>query len=563
MPSSMRISVNNQEIEVSGQRPLIEELRERDIEIPSMCYAEGYEHHPSCMVCMVKDVRTGQMVPSCSTMPYEGMQIETDSDEVHRLRRMSLELLLSDHQIRCGVCEGKEKCRLRDLALQMKAKWTRYGRISPSVQDEQIHVNGGLYYEPAKCIRCGLCVYNTQDGFTFERRGFDMRVVIAEESKKHVSEQIAKLCPTGALFLKLMLPLMLLLTACRPSVEGGADSGILPDSPQLLWEYRHDVRTVAAPVFYDDKVFICDKHGQMKGLDADSGEEKFSLALGDDMEASFTIEDSTLYVGMIDGRIRSLSLADSTDNWTYETEGQIAAAPVLTTIDGQRRLFVGSYDNYMYTLSPQTGQLVHRVETGYYINGAATIWQGYALFGGCDAWLRIVSGATGQPTDSLLLDAYIPASPVIYGNQAYVADYAGNVYELTLSDGKISDHRKLLTAAADGDGGMLSVPVVTRDAVIVLTPSLQLLCIDREDGHTLWQTPLMGDAGECSPVLAGDKVLVCTKNGYITIHDISNGNQLWVYEAGEQITSRPIVGQKRFWVLTARGTLLCFGEGKQ
>ena len=45
------------------------------------------------------------MVPSCSTMPYEGMQIETDSDEVKELRRLSLELLLSDHRADCeGPC---------------------------------------------------------------------------------------------------------------------------------------------------------------------------------------------------------------------------------------------------------------------------------------------------------------------------------------------------------------------------------------------------------------------------------------------------------------------------
>lgn len=195
----MRINVNNSEIEVSGQRPLIEELREAGIQVPSMCYAEGYEHQPSCMVCMVKDLKTGQMLPSCSTMPYEDMQIETDSDEVYDLRCMSLELLLSDHKIRCGVCEGKDKCKLRDLAMLMGAKWVRFGKISPSVSEEQIHVNGHLYFEPAKCIRCGLCVYNTQDGFTFERRGFDMRVVIPDANKSHVSEIVAKLCPTGAL----------------------------------------------------------------------------------------------------------------------------------------------------------------------------------------------------------------------------------------------------------------------------------------------------------------------------------------------------------------------------
>lgn len=683
MPLSMKISVNNNTIEVSGQRPLIEELREAGIKVPSMCYGPSpITHHPSCMVCMVKDVKTGQMQPSCSTFAYEGMQIETDSDEVRELRRLSLELLLSDHRADCeapctmvcqrgidvagvirlydmgkmdearkllrnescadckapcekacrrvtvdeGVkireilnevapdankhtpsvsapapelwkgtggevpynsrlgrftdrekqrmkelytqpsrclhcaCDGRADCQLRSLATKAGIKVSRYGVQSSLPVKEQIPVTGRLVYEPAKCIRCGLCVYNTQDGFTFERRGFDMRVVIPEESKKHVSEKIAELCPTGALVLKLLLPLMLLLTGCRSLPEGTSVNAELPEHPQLLWEHRHNVRTVASPQAYNGMILFCDKHGEMRGLDESTGEALLQLTLGSDMEASFTIVDSTLYLGMIDGRVRCLSLTDGSERWNYETEGQIAAAPVLTTIDNQRRLFVGSYDNYMYTLSPQTGRLVHRVETGYYINGAAAIWQKYAIFGGCDAWVRIVDGTTGESTDSLKLDAYIPASPVVAGNQVYIADYRGDVYELTLSEGRIANHRKLLAAADDADGGMLSVPVVTKDAVFLLTPDRRLVCLDRQDGQERWHVVLKGETGECSPVLADERLLACTKTGVVTIHDAATGRQLWEYETGEQIISQPVVGESRFYIQTARGTILCFGE---
>lgn len=364
---------------------------------------------------------------------------------------------------------------------------------------------------------------------------------------------------------------VVLLVGCRSLPEGALADAELPEHPQLLWEHRHNVRTVASPLAYDGMILFCDKHGQMKGLDENTGEERMSLALGSDMEASFTIEDSTLFVGMIDGRVRALSLTDGSERWSFATEGQIAAAPVLATVDNEQRLFVGSYDHYMYTLSPQTGRLIHSIETGYYINGAAVLWQNYALFGGCDAWVRIVDGVTGEPTDSLQLDAYIPASPVVetlwaddgtsgMGNQVYVADYQGDVYELTLSDGRIKNHRKLLSAADDDDGGMLSVPVVTQDAVYVLTPNRRLVCLNRKDGKERWHVLLKGDTGECSPVLVDDRLLVCTKTGVVTIHDVSTGQQLWEYETGEQIISQPVVGESRFYIQTARGTLLCFGE---
>lgn len=198
----MKIFVNDKELDVSGQRVLIEELREAGYDVPSLCYAPDARHEPSCMVCMVRNEYTNQMIPSCATYPTEGMRIDVDSDEVVALRRMGVELLLSDHRARCGECEGKATCKLRELTVQMKAKWTRFGPLSPVGQREQIHVNGNLYYEPARCIRCGLCVYNSQDGFTFQGRGFNMQVVIPEESKKNIDEKMADLCPTGALFVR-------------------------------------------------------------------------------------------------------------------------------------------------------------------------------------------------------------------------------------------------------------------------------------------------------------------------------------------------------------------------
>jgi len=97
----MNIFVNGKKLEVSGQRLLIEELREAGYDIPSLCYAADARHEPSCMVCMVRNEDTDQMLPSCAIYPSEGMRIDATSDEVTSLRRMSLELLLSDHRADC------------------------------------------------------------------------------------------------------------------------------------------------------------------------------------------------------------------------------------------------------------------------------------------------------------------------------------------------------------------------------------------------------------------------------------------------------------------------------
>jgi len=46
---------------------------------------------------MVKVRGTGRLVPACGTKAEEGMEIESETDEVRQVRRTALELLLSDH----------------------------------------------------------------------------------------------------------------------------------------------------------------------------------------------------------------------------------------------------------------------------------------------------------------------------------------------------------------------------------------------------------------------------------------------------------------------------------
>jgi NADH dehydrogenase/NADH:ubiquinone oxidoreductase subunit G len=66
-----------------------------------------------------------------------------------------------------------------------------------------------VVYEPAKCIKCGICVditaeYREELGLTFIGRGFDIEIGIPfsinlVEGLKKVAVQAAKACPTGAL----------------------------------------------------------------------------------------------------------------------------------------------------------------------------------------------------------------------------------------------------------------------------------------------------------------------------------------------------------------------------
>lgn len=97
----VKLKINNIEYEVADGLTIQEFAKTSGIYIPTLCHKEGMPHYSSCMVCMVKDNRTGSFVPSCSALALNGMDIDTESEEVVSLRKKAVEMLLSEHRAEC------------------------------------------------------------------------------------------------------------------------------------------------------------------------------------------------------------------------------------------------------------------------------------------------------------------------------------------------------------------------------------------------------------------------------------------------------------------------------
>ena len=346
------------------------------------------------------------------------------------------------------------------------------------------------------------------------------------------------------------------------SLSGYTDTR-LPKDPVLLWTYKSDARTSSSPVIDNGTAYWCDKRGHIRGVDI-TGVQVFDYDFKTAVEATPMIHDSILYIGRIDGMITAVSLLRNDTLWNCETMGQIVASPNITDFEDRQAVVFGSYDNFLYILDSRTGEVINSFESGYYINGAVALWKNCVIFGGCDAWLRVIDCKTGVATDSLLLDNYIPASPAVMGNFCYVGDYSGNIYECQLDKGKIVRHRKIMEMTDnDGDGDFVSVPAITSTNLFYLTHDRHLYSVSRKDGSVHWKYLLKGNTGESSPVVCRDKIIVCTKTGIVSILNTNSGALEWEFDTGEQIVASPAVIKDRFFILTAKGTLFCFGKNKK
>ncbi|MFC1462057.1 FAD-dependent oxidoreductase [Verrucomicrobiota bacterium] len=99
----LRIEIDGRETEVEPGATILDACRQLGIKIPTMCFLDGYEPYTSCMICVVRDVKTGKFVASCTARVADGMMMDTLGPEVQEARRAAIELLLGDH---LGDCEG-------------------------------------------------------------------------------------------------------------------------------------------------------------------------------------------------------------------------------------------------------------------------------------------------------------------------------------------------------------------------------------------------------------------------------------------------------------------------
>lgn len=99
--NEVKIKINGTEICTQENQTILEVARENEIEIPNLCYDENLKPIGSCGICLVKINEKNELVKSCSTEIFDGMEVEIDNEEIRLARKNALELLLSDHYADC------------------------------------------------------------------------------------------------------------------------------------------------------------------------------------------------------------------------------------------------------------------------------------------------------------------------------------------------------------------------------------------------------------------------------------------------------------------------------
>ncbi|MGO4884266.1 MAG: FAD-dependent oxidoreductase [Bryobacteraceae bacterium] len=95
------LTIDGRRISVEAGTTVLDAAKWLGIRIPTMCHVPGIEPASSCFLCAVQIEGRRTFSPACAMPVAEGMVVSTNSADVRTARKMTLELLLSDHAGEC------------------------------------------------------------------------------------------------------------------------------------------------------------------------------------------------------------------------------------------------------------------------------------------------------------------------------------------------------------------------------------------------------------------------------------------------------------------------------
>ena len=112
----VNLKIDGQKISVPAGTTILEAAEKVGIKIPHLCYLKDINEIAACRVCLVEKVGMEKLVTACNTEVEEGVEILTNSPRVREVRRINVELILSDHDCKCVQCVKSGNCTLQRIS---------------------------------------------------------------------------------------------------------------------------------------------------------------------------------------------------------------------------------------------------------------------------------------------------------------------------------------------------------------------------------------------------------------------------------------------------------------
>lgn len=201
------IEVDGKAIKARKGSNVLDACLSAGIYIPNLCSHPAIKSIGACRLCLVEIAGMEEPVTSCTLEVEDGMVVTTSSEKIKTLRRVAMELILSEHPEDCSSCPKYGNCILQSVFQYIEAGNGRFRSIEkliPPVKDNPL-----LIHDEYRCIKCGRCIRVCSDvrgvGVLkyYKDENGDMLVgtgrTLLKDTDCRFCGACAEICPTGAI----------------------------------------------------------------------------------------------------------------------------------------------------------------------------------------------------------------------------------------------------------------------------------------------------------------------------------------------------------------------------
>ena len=194
----------------------------------------------------------------------------------------------------------------------------------------------------------------------------------------------------------------------------------------------------SSPLLVGDKLYVGDWNGDVWAFDANSGRLLWRRHVGGAVKGAIASRGGLLYVGSYDGYVYCLSPTGKTV-WRSSGQprlyghGRFYSTPALA----YGRVYIGSTDGKLYSFGATSGRLIWSHSTGGYVYASPAVWNDTVLAGSYSGRFFALDAATGVERWSFRANGAISGSATVIGNVVYFATLKKRTYALNARTGKL------------------------------------------------------------------------------------------------------------------------------
>lgn len=201
------LTIDGKTVHTQENKTVIAAAHDHGIEIPHLCYHPELSLSGGCRLCLVEVEGYSKPTASCGLACRDGMVVHTKSEQLTKMRRDVIDLVLSTHPLNCVTCDKAGECLLQKYAYEFGISHTSLDFSLPRTlyQDD----NPFFIRDHQYCILCSRCVRVCSEvvganAIEISGRGYDSHVATPLDGPMIDSTCVycgscVQVCPTAAL----------------------------------------------------------------------------------------------------------------------------------------------------------------------------------------------------------------------------------------------------------------------------------------------------------------------------------------------------------------------------